>query len=191
MAIILVLYGTTEGHTRKIAEEIGSQLRALSHAPVLFDSANPPSMGLEEGVYDAAIVCGSVHQGIHQASLVHRVKSNLQELERIPSAFVSVSLAAALAEEGSRAEARRYADEFLRETGWTPDERIELAGALLYSKYDFFKRLVMKLIARSKGSDSDTSQDYEYTDWVALAEFVTRFLEHVAVPWTPSGTTVE
>ncbi len=32
-------------------------------------------------------------------------------------------------------------------------------------------RFVMKRIARSEGASTDTSRDYEYTDWSAVARF--------------------
>lgn len=46
----------------------------------------------------------------------------------------------------------------------------------LFSQYDFFKRWIMRRIAREKGTPSDTSQDYEFTDWLALDGFVDDFL---------------
>jgi menaquinone-dependent protoporphyrinogen oxidase len=53
-----------------------------------------------------------------------------------------------------------------------------VAGALAYSKYNFFIKLVMKAIARKAGGPTDTSRDYEFTDWPALDRFV---LERVDV----------
>ena len=36
-------------------------------------------------------------------------------------------------------------------------------------------KLVMKRIAKKEGADTDTSRDYEYTDWDAVAEFAKDF----------------
>jgi menaquinone-dependent protoporphyrinogen oxidase len=47
-----------------------------------------------------------------------------------------------------------------------------VAGAILYTKYNFLLRFVMKQIAKKAGASTETSQDYEYTDWVALDRFV-------------------
>jgi menaquinone-dependent protoporphyrinogen oxidase len=177
MATILVLYGTTEGHTRKIAGSIEEQIRHSGHNPVLVDSATAPNpVGVAP---DAVIVCGSVHQGKHQTALAQWVREQRRLLQRVPSAFVSVSLAAVMPDEESQTEARRYIEEFSRDTGWTPDESLAAAGALLYSEYDFFKRLIMKLMAGKRGHASDTSRDYEYTDWAELREFVTGLLERL------------
>ena len=87
-------------------------------------------------------------------------------LDGIPTAFVSVSLAAALKDEQSRAELREVVEVFYRETGWTPAITRHVAGALRYSQYDYFKRLIMKMIAKHQGGDTDASRDHEYTDWM-------------------------
>jgi menaquinone-dependent protoporphyrinogen oxidase len=179
MARVLVLYGTTEGHARKIAEWIGEEIRKGGHTPVVVDSARALPGLMEEGETDAAIVCGSVHHGRFHPGLVHRVRENLGDLGRVPSAFVSVSLTAAFPQEELKEETREYAAGFLRETGWRPDEIEHVAGALLYTKYDFMKGMLAQLIARSRGGDTDRRRDHEYTDWIELERFVARFLERI------------
>jgi menaquinone-dependent protoporphyrinogen IX oxidase len=66
--------------------------------------------------------------------------------------------------------------DFVERTGWTPTEEISVAGALVYTKYDYLKRLVMKLIADRRGGDTDTAKDNEYTDWAALDRFAEGFV---------------
>jgi len=175
MKSVLVVYGTTEGQTRKIAEFIANALKAGGVKVELLDSADERA-SLVQPTYAAAIVCGSLHQFRFQASLRRFVKDNASWLAGIPAAFVAVSLTAALKDDGSRGELQELAQEFYRETGWTPAITRQVAGALRYSEYDYFKRLVMKLIAGQKGGDTDTSRDYEYTDWDDLAGFVEEFL---------------
>jgi menaquinone-dependent protoporphyrinogen oxidase len=45
------------------------------------------------------------------------------------------------------------------------------AGALSYSQYKPLKRLVVRALAAVAGHDTDTSRDYEYTDWQAVERF--------------------
>ena len=73
---------------------------------------------------------------------------------------------------------------FLTRTGWKPTVSAPVAGALRYSEYNFLIRLVMRGICRAEGLDTDTSRDYEYTDWPALDEIVDGFLAEHAVKWT-------
>ena len=165
MNSVLVVYGTTEGQTRKIAEYIADNLKERGVEFDLVDSATA-SATLTQPVYVAAIACGSLHQHKFQGALVHFLRENKAWLDGIPTAFVSVSLAAALKDEQSRAELREVVGAFYRETGWTPAITRHVAGALRYSQYDYFKRLIMKMIAKHQGGDTDTSRDHEYTDWM-------------------------
>jgi menaquinone-dependent protoporphyrinogen oxidase len=54
-----------------------------------------------------------------------------------------------------------------------------VAGALLYTKYNFIVRFVMKQIVKKKSGSTDTSRDHEYTDWAALDRFVEDLLHDV------------
>jgi menaquinone-dependent protoporphyrinogen oxidase len=184
MKSVLVVYGTTEGQTRKIAGFIADALQPRGVRVDLVDSATEAA-ALVQPVYAAAIVCGSLHQHRFQASLQHFVRSNRAWLAGIPAAFVAVSLAAALTDKQSRDELDEIVDGFCRETGWTPGLTLHVAGALRYSQYDYFKRLVMKMIARHQGGDTDTSHDHEYTDWEALTRFVEAFV--AAIPLQEAG----
>jgi menaquinone-dependent protoporphyrinogen oxidase len=176
MKPILIVYGTTEGHTRKIAEFLAEQLKRRGRDVDLIDSATPAAAQVQP-IYAAAIVAGSVHQGKYQSTLAHFVKQNRGWLKTLPCAFVSASLSAVMADEHARRELERIALEFYADTGWTPGVTQHVAGALLYTKYDYFKRLLMRLIAKQRGGETDASRDYEYTDWNTLSAFVDDFLK--------------
>jgi len=173
---VLIVYGTTEGQTRKISQRIADHIDQKGHDAQLIDSTSLPK-DLSIDAYDAVIVAASVHQHRHQAALVHFVKDNLEHLQKKPTAFVSVGLALVLEED--QQEAQEYVDQFLTETGWQPTHTELVAGALVYTQYDFFKRQIMKFIVRKGGGPTDASQDYEFTDWEALSRFVDLFIENV------------
>ena len=101
----------------------------------------------------------------------------------IPSAFFSVCLTAADDTEESRAATRRYLDEFVEETGWTPGRTATFAGALQYREYDFATRLLMRLLMSRMHHPTDTSQDYDYTDWDA----VDRWAHELAAKFIPAA----
>lgn len=181
MAKLLIVYGTTEGQTRKIAERIAQRARDTGHEVALHDATALPR-DLGPAASSAVIVAGSVHIGRHQSSIDHFVRTHRNELENRPSAFVSVSLSAA-GDEHDRQDARECAEHFLAGTGWRPTTIHLAAGAFRFSQYDFFKRWIMRRIAREKGTPTDTGQDYEFTDWPALDRFVDDFLAGT----TPGG----
>lgn len=180
MSRILIVYGTTEGHTRKIAEQIGTWIRDRGMIADLLDSANLTHDFLLE-LYDGFIVAGSLHETKHQRSLTHFVKAHREELKRKPSAFLSASLTAAIQDAEHSHAAHKCMDTFYEDTDWHPTVETPVAGALLYTQYDFLKRFLLKMISKSQGGDTDTSKDYEYTDWVRLKGFIDGFLDqHVA-----------
>ncbi len=180
---ILVCYGTTEGQTRKIAEFIADLIGKRGHEPALFDAAGVNE--LEAARCEAAILAGSVHIGRYQSALVHRMHQWRDALNAMPSAFVSVSLAAASEDLHDRAEADELCQKMLHETGWTPKMTLHAAGAIRFSQYDFFKRLAMRLIAHQMRRGVRPDGDEEYTDWASVERFVESFL--ATLPGAPAA----
>lgn len=168
-----VFYGTVEGHTRKIAGEIGSQLVAAGHSVEIIDISQPGLAGFRD--IDAAILAAPIHIGKYPEVFETFVKSWKSELMAIPTAMVSVSLSIASPYEGEREESTHYPDGLESRTGWRADRIHHAAGALKYLEYDFFKRFMMRRIARHEHGPVDTKQDHELTDWDALASFVSDF----------------
>ena len=185
MQPILVAYATTEGQTRKIAEFIAERLRIRGHRVDLIDTASTAAEAANPA-YQAAFIGGSVHYDKHQGALVHFVKSNLEWLNAMPTAFFSVSLAPVHADAGGRAHAQQAADHFLEQTGLKPRLARLVNGALLYTRYDFFKRMMMKSISRHQGRTTETASDREYTDWADVEAFVDEFLTAAGSTAVPS-----
>lgn len=187
---ILVLYATREGQTGRIASYIGSCLQKQGLCPEIVDAKQAPDV-FPLDRYHAAIVCASVHGGKHEREIVKFVKRHRTGLEHIPAAFLSVSLSEAGVENPASSEAARDAaaadvqtmiERFIRETGWHPLTTKGVAGALLYSRYNFLLRFIMKGIAKRAGGSTDTSKDTEYTDWKGLDRFVEDFTQSLAKP---------
>jgi menaquinone-dependent protoporphyrinogen oxidase len=172
MSRILVIYGTTDGHTARVARFMGDRLRTRGADVQVFEAR-----GTEPGPddYDAVIVAASIHAGRYQHSVADWVRTHAHILRFKPTAFVSVCLAVLQDDETVRRELDGIMDRFLAETTWRPTLTKVVAGALLYTHYGWFTRLMMKRIAARAGGDTDTSRDYEYTDWKDLEEFTLRF----------------
>jgi menaquinone-dependent protoporphyrinogen oxidase len=173
MAHVLILYATLEGHTGRIAERMALELRAAGHA-VELAAAREGAPLPELGAFDAVIVGASVHYGHHPACFGRALRKQLDALHSRPSAFFSVSLSAG-GPGANRPAAWRYVRKFLRATGWQPAQTAAFGGALRYSVLRGWKRFLVRLFVRVAGGDTDTSRDYEYTDWRAVAEFAHAF----------------
>lgn len=175
MAKIFVPYSTTEGQTAKIAEYVAAVVREHGREAQTVD-LKEASLPVPDDC-DGVILGAAIHMGKHDKRVREYVQENRASLERIPSAFFSVSLAA----HGDAEESQKYVAEFEEETGWRPRMVARFSGALLYTQYGFVKRHVMKKIAGDKpgGLDTDTSRDYVYTEWDGVKRFTEDFLEAV------------
>lgn len=174
MAKLLIVYGTREGHTRAVARRIADFARERGHAADVVTAELDP----KPGPYDAVVVAAPVHRLRHPPEVTRWVIEHLGALRRVPTAFFSVSLAAALPTPDRSEDARRNIEELLRETGWRPAMARPVAGALAYTRYGFLTRLGMRLTARMHRLDTDTSRDHVYTDWEALRRDAGGFLAH-------------
>ncbi len=171
---VLIVYGTTEGQTRKIAEWTATHVRERGDRVELRDSASlVRDSDLE--TFDAFIIAASVHQERHQDTVINFVIAHHELLNARPSAFISVSLSVVL--EDDKTETQRYVDRFVSVTGWQPRMTLFLGGALRFTDYDYFQEQIVKFIVMKRGGAVSTERDYEFTDWNALAGFVDEFLE--------------
>jgi menaquinone-dependent protoporphyrinogen oxidase len=164
---ILVVFASTHGHTTKIAARIAETMRRDGASVTLEHvDAAPSPLG-----YDAAVIGASVHAGHHQTEVIEWAEGHRTSLSLVPSAFFSVCLTAADDDEESRRATRGYLDDFVEESGWTPRRATTFAGALQYCEYSFATRLVMRLLMHKGNHPTDTSRDYDYTDWDAVERF--------------------
>ena len=185
MKSICIFYATREGHTRRIAEHVAAELRLRGFA-VEVTNVRDHAAGNSLHTCTAAILAASVHAGRHVPEMLQFVKAHRGELACLPTAFLSVTLSEAGAERSDAtpeehaqfvADVQKVLDRFFAETGWHPQHVKPVAGALLYTQYNFLIRFVLKHIAKQAGGSTDTSRDHEYTDWVALEQFVAALAE--------------
>lgn len=169
MSRVLVLFATVDGQTARIAERIAAGLRQAGHTADTL-AADSPDVPAAIAAHDAVVVGGCIRRGRHLPYLEEVVRRNLAAIATRPGGFFSVCLSAG--GPGARPlAAAQYIDEFLRRTGWRPRTVASFAGALLYTRYSLFIRLMIRFIMGWTGGDTDTSRDYEYTDWQAVDRF--------------------
>jgi menaquinone-dependent protoporphyrinogen oxidase len=170
MANVLIVFATEYGQTAKIARRIANTLAEQGHRPTLFD-ADHPDERIDLDRFQVVVIGGPIHAGGYPRSVERFAREHRKELARIQSAFFSVGLAVASRTSDGRAQTLKVVDKFVARTGFRPG-RVELiAGALPYTKYNFLIRFVMRRISAKEGGDTDTSRDYEYTDFTAVDRF--------------------
>lgn len=171
---VLIVYGTTEGHTRELAHFAAGALGDAGHVATVEEAAADPAWP-DPAAYDVSFLAASLHVGRFQAPLVQYARTHHDALNHGRSAFISVSLSAAGVNLHDWEGLEQCYARFRHETLWTPKAVHHAAGAIRYSLYDFFKRLALQFIAAQRGEQTVTSRDYDFTDYDALKAFVLGF----------------
>jgi menaquinone-dependent protoporphyrinogen oxidase len=172
---VLIVYGTKEGQTAKIADRIGEVFRARGYETDI-SSANDfgPCKNVSLQDYSAIIVGGSIHVMHLPSSVTRFIKHYKSDLERLPSAFYSVSLTDAGTE--SHEQLDKLLMGYWEKMGWQPKIVGRFGGALRYSSYGFLKRYMMRWIAQKGGYSTDVKHDSDYTDWDSVTQFANDFM---------------
>jgi menaquinone-dependent protoporphyrinogen oxidase len=177
-----VFFATSEGQTRRIARRIASVLHDLGLDSRAIDVTGPDAQAIDWSHVRGAVVGASIHAGKHQKAAKRFVQNHVPALTRVPSAFFSVSLAAASKNASEVEAAENLAKAFPATCGWRPDRIVSVAGRLAYLEYGFFIRWVMKRIARKEGAPTDTSRDYELTNWGVVDKLAREMARRIHAP---------
>ena len=168
MPRVLVLYGTNEGHTQDVVKVLRDAMTVASPQVSVHLHAIENAPAGTAG-HDAVVLGSSIHLGAHHPEVEAWARDNSSELATVPSAFFQVSLSSAAPAHAG--EARAYVDHLVEATGWHPDLVGLFGGALLYTRYGYAKRHLVKAIAKHEWLGTDTHRDYDYTDYDAVRHF--------------------
>lgn len=185
MAQVRIVHASREGQSLRIAQTIGEVLTADGHRVEV--SPADPFPGIADA--DGVVVVASIHVGRHPASLVRAVRAHRAVLERMPSAFLSVCLAAAGEGAEHRAQADAYVQAFLRRTQWHPTLSGTVAGALRFGRYGFLTGRVMRAIERREALPGPPGQEREFTDWNDVRAFAEAFSAQLRPAWSGRSRT--
>jgi menaquinone-dependent protoporphyrinogen oxidase len=167
----LILFSSRDGQTKKIASYIANQLQGHKSCDLLniLDAH-----AIDWSLYDRVLIGASIRYGHFHPAVDKFVKQHLKELQQRSSGFFSVNLTARKPEKGSP-QTNTYTSKFLQQSPWQPDCCAVFAGALYYPRYRWFDRIMIQLIMRMTGGETDTSKEVEYTDWQQVARFAGEF----------------
>ncbi|MGZ3771467.1 MAG: menaquinone-dependent protoporphyrinogen IX dehydrogenase [Bdellovibrio sp.] len=175
MARILVVYESKYGQTKKISSFILDRLQSKGHTGDLVDLV--VNSMVDPTNYDGVIVGSGIYGRRYPQVVQKWVKAQSRVLNNKPSAFFSVCLAILDKSEKAQVNTKDIENNLLSKTSWSPRMKNIFAGALNYSKYGWFTKQMMRLIAKSEGSDTDVSRDYEYTNWSDVTRFSEDFIK--------------
>lgn len=169
----LILYSSQDGQTRKIARQIAERITRQQPCDV-FDLADAGQVDVSH--YNRVLIGAAIRYG-HYAPVVDRfIEQHLEWLNQVTSGFFSVNLTARKADKRTP-ETNAYTRKFLERTPWRPDRCAVFAGALRYPHYRWFDRVMIQLIMRMTGGETDSSVEVEYTDWQQVEAFADEFAQ--------------
>ena len=176
---VLVAYATREGQTEKVAQRIAEHLKSGGASVQLVDLARPAlARGLSLESFDLLVFGASMHAGGLESEMVDFINANAARIGTMSRSFFLVLLSAAAKDPQLRSEWLTDArSKMHRQLSVEFNEVEMIAGALAYSRYPLPLKWLMRRIARKAGEDTDTSRDYEYTDWAQVDRYASRLLE--------------
>ena len=161
MKKILIIYSTTDGHTKKICNYISEKLEQNFRSKII-------SLGKSENIdltkYDFIIIGASIRYGKHKPELYSFIHRNLAKLNSIDSAFFSVN-AVARKDNKSSIDTNPYMLKFLKNTNWEPKSLAVFAGKIDYSKYKVLDKFMIRFIMWLTDGPTNISNVHEFTDW--------------------------
>lgn len=167
-----ILYLTRDGQTQKIAERIATQIPD-STLISLRDQAVVSATDFAN--FDQIIIGASIRYGHFDPLLEQFIAKHTELLNQKKSAFFSVNLTARKPNRNTP-ETNTYTRKLLARIAWRPTSVEVFAGALFYPRYTWFDRVMIRFIMQITKGDTDTSREYEYTDWEKVERFARSFV---------------
>ena len=174
MSSFLIIYSSTDGHTKIICERIIKNLED-ENLVELISLEDVKKVDLSN--FKKIIIGASIRYGKHSKELYKFIDLNKNILDQKKSAFFSVNVVARKPEKNT-AETNPYINKFLKISKWRPNKISVFAGKVDYPNYNFFDKYIIKLIMYITNGPTDTSRSYEFTDWSKVDDFSKEFRNH-------------
>jgi menaquinone-dependent protoporphyrinogen oxidase len=168
MSTTLIIYSTTDGHTRKICERLKLLLEQSSETVTLVPVEE--AVRVDPKNFERIVIGASIRYGRHSPKVVDFIKRNVLTLENRPSALFSVNLVARKPQK-SAPDTNPYMRRFLKTIPWKPQTAAVFAGKLDYPRYGAFDRLLIRMIMWVTGGPTDANAVVEFTDWSKVDAF--------------------
>ena len=168
MANILLIYSTTDGHTRKICQRLQDVIEQQGHEVALLAVMEAREADLT--AFDKIVIGASIRYGKHKPEVAGFIDSNIESLRAKPSAFFSVN-AVARKPEKRDPDTNPYVRKFLQSISWQPPVIGVFGGKIDYPKYGFVDKTMIRFIMWMTKGPTDPTSTTEFTDWDAVEAF--------------------
>lgn len=168
MANIIIIFSTTDGHTRKISQYLQQVIEQQDNKVTLVSIDEEADIELQ--LFDKIVIGASIRYGKHHVKVYDFIESNLQTLNKLPSAFFSVNVVARKAEK-NLPDTNPYVKKFLTQIAWKPKQLAVFAGKINYKKYRMLDRFMIRLIMFMTRGPTDPATNIEFTNWQQVDNF--------------------
>jgi menaquinone-dependent protoporphyrinogen oxidase len=161
MTKILIVYATTDGHTRKICERL-QQVIEEQGSKVLLLPVEEPQPDLAQ--FDKIVIGASIRYGKHSKLIYKFIDLNQALLDSKPNAFFSVNVVARKPEK-NQPDTNPYLKKFLDQISWRPKQLAVFGGNLNYPNCGYLDRQMIRLIMWMTKGPTAPDTVIDYTDW--------------------------
>jgi menaquinone-dependent protoporphyrinogen oxidase len=165
---VLLIYSTTDGHTRTICDRLGTLVRSKGKTVEIREIAAVSESDLAAA--ESVVIGASIRYGKHSPAVVAMLKGQRALLQQRKFAFFSVNVVARKKGKDSPTT-NPYLLKFLKKIGWKPAVLEVFAGRIDYPSYGSFDRFMIRLIMLMTGGPTDPKGVYEFTDWRRVDAF--------------------
>ncbi len=168
MKNIVIIYSTTDGHTREICSRLQIIIEQDGHQVTLIPIEDASEVELNK--FNKIVIGASIRYGKHSKKIYEFISNNQKILDEKPNAFFSVNVVARKPDK-NRPETNPYLKKFLSQISWKPKELAVFAGKIDYQKYTIFDRLMIRMIMWITKGPTDPKANIEFTDWNQVNNF--------------------
>ena len=168
MKKIVIIYSTTDGHTKEICSRLLQIIEKENNVATLVPIEDANELDLD--VFDKVVIGASIRYGKHSAIVYEFINKNMLLLDKIPNAFFSVNVVARK-EDKNQPETNPYLKKFLLQIAWKPKELAVFAGKIDYQKYKIWDRYMIRMIMWMTKGPTHPKTNVEFTNWNQVNNF--------------------
>jgi len=168
MAKILIIYSSTDGHTKEICLRLQHMVEAQNNrvSLIAINDANTQDLN----AFDKIVIGASIRYGKHHKQVYEFVERNENLLDNKINAFFSVNVVARKPEK-NQPETNPYMIKFLKQISWKPKALAVFSGRIDYRQQRFLDRQMIRLIMWITHGPTDLDAVAEFTDWKQVEAF--------------------
>lgn len=168
MAKILIIFSTTDGHTRKICNRLQQVIDKQNNQVTVISVDDAATIDLDS--FDTIVIGASIRYGKHSPKIFEFIRENIRILDSKSNAFFSVNVVARKPDK-NRPETNPYLKKFLKQITWQPNLVAVFAGKIDYQIYGSLDRFMIRLIMWITKGPTDPKTNIEFTNWNQVEEF--------------------